>query len=61
MVPLELVMRDGDPASLARASPGSCRWIQRVRNKLGESSNESSKPARGDWPAGMQDIRKYPY
>lgn len=30
------------PASVARDSPGSCRWMQRVRNKLQlrESPNE---------------------
>lgn len=47
-VPLELFMSEGNPASLARATPGSCRWIQRVRNELQlrESSNEQLQASK---------------
>lgn len=55
MVPLELVRREGNPASLARESPASCRWIQRVRNKLqlGETSNE--QPQGTKWGSVWRD------
>lgn len=58
MVPLELVRREGNPASLARDSPGSCRWIQRVRSKLQlrESSNEQLQASKWGRNAGGKEI-----